>query len=83
MLQEAGHINNKVVLIFQHNQCLHLMHSEVAWALVSWAPEDKLFWFNDIPIVLLFFKKDMQHTYNSYHIFFACKDIHFTLFPFM
>ena len=35
MLQEAGHIKNKVVLIFQHIQCLHLMHSEVAWVLVS------------------------------------------------
>ena len=35
MLQEAGHIKNTVVFIFQHIQCLHLMNSEVAWVLVS------------------------------------------------
>ena len=35
MLQEAGRIKNTVVLIFRHIQCLHLMYSEVAWALVS------------------------------------------------
>ena len=35
MLQEAGHIKNTVVLIFQYIQCLHLMDSEVAWILVS------------------------------------------------
>ena len=35
MLQEAGHIKNTVVLIFQFIQCLHLMNSEVAWVLVS------------------------------------------------
>ena len=34
-LQEAGHINNTVVLIFRYFQYLHLMHSEVAWVLVS------------------------------------------------
>ena len=33
--QEAGHIKNIVVLISRHIQCLHLMNSEVAWALVS------------------------------------------------
>ena len=32
--QEAGHINNTVVLIFRHIQCLHLMNSEIAWVLV-------------------------------------------------
>ena len=35
MLQEAGDINNTVVLIFRHIQCFHLMLSEVAWVLVS------------------------------------------------
>ena len=35
MLQEAGRINNTVVLIFWHIQYLHLMNSEVAWVLVS------------------------------------------------
>ena len=38
MLQEAGHINNTVVLTiltFLHIQCLHLMYDEVAWVLVS------------------------------------------------
>ena len=35
MFQEAGHIKNIVVLIFQHIQCLHLMYSEVAWVLAS------------------------------------------------
>ena len=35
MLQEASHIKNTVVLIFQYIQCLHLMDSEVAWILVS------------------------------------------------
>ena len=37
MLQEAGHIKNRVafVSIFWHIQCLHLMYSEVAWVLVS------------------------------------------------
>ena len=35
MLQEAGHIKNKVVLVFRHIQCLHLMNSEIAWVLVS------------------------------------------------
>ena len=35
MLQEASHINNAVVLIFRHIQCLHFMYSEVAWVLVS------------------------------------------------
>ena len=35
MLQKAGHIKNTVVLIFQHNQCLHLMNSEVDWVLES------------------------------------------------
>ena len=35
MFQEASHINNTNVLIFQHIQCLHLMYAEVAWVLVS------------------------------------------------
>ena len=35
MVQEAGHIKNTVILIFQHIQCLHLMYSEVAWVLLS------------------------------------------------
>ena len=38
MLQEAGHINNTVVLTiltFLHIQCLHLMYDEVAWVIVS------------------------------------------------
>ena len=35
MLQEDGHIKNKVVLNIQHIQCLHLMYSGVAWVLVS------------------------------------------------
>ena len=35
MLQEAGHIKSRVVLIFRHVQCLHLMKSEVAWILLS------------------------------------------------
>ena len=35
MLQEAGDIKNRVVLILRHIQYLHLMNSEVAWALVS------------------------------------------------
>ena len=35
MLQEAGHIKNKVALVFRHIQCLHLMNSEIAWVLVS------------------------------------------------
>ena len=35
MLQQAGHIKNTVLLIFQHMQWLHLMNSEVAWVLVS------------------------------------------------
>ena len=35
MLQEAGHIKNIVVLIFQHIQCLNLTNSEVAWVVVS------------------------------------------------
>ena len=34
-LQEVGHINNTVALIFWYFQCLHLMYSEVAWVLVS------------------------------------------------
>ena len=39
MLQEAGHVKNIVILIFQHIQCLHLMNSEVAWVLVSWGTQ--------------------------------------------
>ena len=35
MLEEAGHINNTVVLILRQIQCLHLMNSEVAWVLAS------------------------------------------------
>ena len=35
MLQKVGHIKNKVVLIFRHIQCLHLIYSEVDWVLVS------------------------------------------------
>ena len=35
VLQEAGHINNTVVLIFRRIQCSHMMNSEVAWVLVS------------------------------------------------
>ena len=35
MLQEAGDIKNTNVLIFRYIQCLHLMHAEVAWVLVS------------------------------------------------
>ena len=35
MLQEARHIKNTVVFVFQHVQCLHLINSEVTWALVS------------------------------------------------
>ena len=39
MLQEAGHVKNTVVLIFQHIQSLHLMYSEGAWVLVSWGTQ--------------------------------------------
>ena len=35
VLQETGHINNTVVLIFWHIQCFHLMYSEEAWLLLS------------------------------------------------
>ena len=35
MLQEVGHRNNTVILIFPLNQCLHLMYFEVTWVLVS------------------------------------------------
>ena len=35
MVQEAGHVKNTVVLILRQIQCLLLMHSEVAWVLVS------------------------------------------------
>ena len=28
-------MKSRVVLIFRHIQCLHLMYSEVAWVLVS------------------------------------------------
>ena len=34
VLQEAGQIENTVVLIFRHIQCLHLMYSKVALLLV-------------------------------------------------
>ena len=34
MFEEAVHIKNRVVLIFSHIQCLHLMYSVVAWVLV-------------------------------------------------
>ena len=34
MPQEAGDIENTVVLIFRYIQCLHLINSEVAWVLV-------------------------------------------------
>ena len=29
ILQEAGHIENTVVLIFRHSQCLHFLYSEI------------------------------------------------------
>ena len=35
MIQEVGHTNNTVVLIFWYFQCLNLMYSELAWVLVS------------------------------------------------
>ena len=35
MLQEVGHRNNTVILIFPLIQCLHLMYFEVTWVLVS------------------------------------------------
>ena len=35
MLQDAGYIENTVVLIFWHIQCLHLVYSEIAWVPVS------------------------------------------------
>ena len=35
VLEEAGHINNTVVLIFRHIQCVYLLNSAVAWVLVS------------------------------------------------
>ena len=35
MLQEAGHMKNTNIFIFQHIQCLHSMYAEVAWVLVS------------------------------------------------
>ena len=35
VLQEAGQMNNTVVLIFQLIQCFHLMYSEVTWLLLS------------------------------------------------
>ena len=35
MLQGAGHTKNTIILIFLHIQCLHLMHFEIAWVLVS------------------------------------------------
>ena len=34
MLQEVGHRNNTVILIFPLIQCLHLMYFEVTWVLV-------------------------------------------------
>ena len=34
-LQNAGHINYTVVLIFQYFQCLHLICSKVTWILVN------------------------------------------------
>ena len=34
-LQEVGHINYTVVLIFWYFQCLDFMYSEVTWVLVS------------------------------------------------
>ena len=33
-LQEVGHINNIVVLIFRYFQYLHLMYSKLAWVVV-------------------------------------------------
>ena len=33
-LQEVGHINETVALIFWYFQCFHLMYSEVGWVLV-------------------------------------------------
>ena len=41
MLQEADHIKNTVVLIFQHIHCLDVMNSEVAWVLVSSGTHDQ------------------------------------------
>ena len=35
MLQEVGHTKNKVVLIFRHIQCLHLINCKEAWVLAS------------------------------------------------
>ena len=35
VLQETGHIKNRIALIFRHIRWLHLVHSEVAWELVS------------------------------------------------
>ena len=41
VLQEAGHIKNRNVLIFPRIICLHLMYSEVAWVLSSSATQVK------------------------------------------
>ena len=35
MLQEVGYIKNRIVLIFQNIQCLHLMYFEVVLVLIS------------------------------------------------
>ena len=35
VLQKAGHTKNTIILIFLHIQCLHLMHFEIAWVLLS------------------------------------------------
>ena len=34
MLQETGHINNTILLVFRHIQCLHLMIFWVDWEQV-------------------------------------------------
>ena len=34
LLQEGGHMQNTVLLISRHIQCLHLMNSEVVWVIV-------------------------------------------------
>ena len=82
MLEEAGHIKNTVVLIFQNIQCLHLMYSEVAWVLVSLETQVHphiildLFYFPDYPYVS--YDHDWIYCYHCFILFeFWRISIHF------
>ena len=61
MPQEAGHIRNRLLLIFQHIHYLHLMYYKVAWILVSSRTQVQLQTIHDPDYLSVSYDYDCLH----------------------